>query len=522
MKPDNVNQRPDALPEHEFSLIPYEPIWMEPASAADNDENSFPQLDAQPSPTAPRFGQKPSALLNSALSANAGRKAWRKVSRNRGAAGSDGVTIETLSPHFSEAWKGLGEAIRNGSYLPTPLQPRDVPKRNGGTRRLRIPSVLDRTLHHSLVSALEPRFEPLFSSRSFAYRSGRSALDAVSQAQEEMVRGADWVLDLDIRSFFETVNHDKLLGLLEPYLSERDVLRLVHQIIATPDADGDGPQSRGIPQGSPLSPLLANIYLNPLDQYLEHRGTTFLRYADDIIVLIQDEATGKSLLEDIRAFLDANLGLSLHEEKTRIARPWELQFLGYSYQKCPKRGYRRELDSNTCQEFMERINQLTIFRPNHSWEAMLEELKTFLRCWLSYYGHAQESSRLDQLERYTMSRVRGFFWLRGGRGESRRAWLRAHGLSAEETDQLLPMYMSATEASHHPLIRKAVPDSFFQPWAAFAQRPKGAVEELVVKTLDKVVPHLERDDWRVRLYQLLKEGSFSMNLSLSWSPNSEG
>ncbi len=258
------------------------------------------------------------------------RLAYQRVVRNKGAAGVDGVTVAEFKDWLH--WPSVKKALLEGSYLPRPVRRVDIPKPSGGVRTLGIPTLVDRLIQQALHQVLSPQFEPTFSPHSYGFRPGRSAGQAVKQAQAYIGDGKRWVVDLDLEKFFDRVNHDVLMSRVARRVCDVRVLKLIRRFLEA-GMMRDGlvtARTQGTPQGGPLSPLLSNILLTDLDRELERRGLAFCRYADDCNVYVRSEAAGERVMRGIRAYLEEVLRLRINPAKSAVARPWSRTFLGYS------------------------------------------------------------------------------------------------------------------------------------------------------------------------------------------------
>jgi len=258
--------------------------------------------------------------------------AYRRVVRNKGAAGVDGVTVYELLGFCQSHWEGVREQLLSGTYRPRPVRRVDIPKPGGkGVRMLGIPTVLDRLIQQALLQVLTPIFDPTFSEHSFGFRPGRSAHQAVRSARSHIAQGYRWVVDMDLEKFFDRVNHDVLMARVARRVKDRRVIVLIYRYLRAGMMDGGivSPRVQGTPQGGPLSPLLSNILLDDLDKELERRGHRFVRYADDCNVYVRSRRAGERVLRRLERYLRDRLRLTINRAKSAVARPWKRKFLGY-------------------------------------------------------------------------------------------------------------------------------------------------------------------------------------------------
>ena len=289
------------------------------------------------------------------MQANA-QEAWLAVKRNGGAPGIDGMTTSQLGDHISAHWESIRTKLLNGSYAPTPVKRVEIPKPNGGTRMLGIPTVIDRWIQQMLLHILQPIFDPTFSESSYGFRPGRSAHDAVRAAQRYVREGKDWVVDMDIAKFFDRVNHDILMARIGQLIRDKRVLGLIGRYLRA-GIMSEGVVVRveeGTPQGGPLSPLLANIYLHPLDEELARRGLSFSRYADDCNIYVSSQEAAQRVLEAITKWIKLELKLEVNASKSGAGRPWERKFLGF---RINAKG-RIEISPQSLERFKDRVREL--------------------------------------------------------------------------------------------------------------------------------------------------------------------
>ncbi len=258
--------------------------------------------------------------------------ALRRVRKNKGSPGIDGMTVEELPAHLAQHWSTHREALLAGAYQPKPVRRCAIPKADGGTRELGIPTVVDRLIQQCMLQVLQPRIDPSFSQHSHGFRPGKRAHDAVCAAQRFIQEGRRWVVDVDLEKFFDRVNHDVLMGKLAKRIADRQMLGLIRRYLEAGIMASGVVMERqeGTPQGGPLSPLLANVLLDEVDKELEKRGHAFARYADDCNVYVRSRRAGERVMETLRRIY-GHLKLRINETKSAVARPWDRKFLGYSF-----------------------------------------------------------------------------------------------------------------------------------------------------------------------------------------------
>jgi len=332
--------------------------------------------------------------------------AMRQVVNNRGSAGIDGMSVSELKSWFNHHWRDLQSALLSGSYTPSGVKGVRIPKPKGGYRQLGIPTVKDRLVQQAISQVLSSRYEPVFSEASYGFRPGRSAHGALRRAGKHVAEGHRYVIDLDLEKFFDKVNHDRLMWKLSTRIGDKRVLRLIGKFLRSGIMQ-DGLESQrvqGTPQGSPLSPLLSNIVLDELDKELEVRGHRFVRYADDMIILVGSEEAAMRVEGSINEFIETRMRLKVNREKSRICRPRELNFLGYSIHHDGGLGISPESKSR----FKTKLKQITRRNRGISLEQLIQELNPILRGWLNYFRLARMKKHLVNLEAWLRRRIRCF------------------------------------------------------------------------------------------------------------------
>jgi RNA-directed DNA polymerase len=266
------------------------------------------------------------------------KEALRRVKANQGSAGVDGMTVGGISDYLKQHWTAIREQLLSGTYEPKPVRRVEIPKADGGVRKLGIPTVLDRFIQQAVMQVLQQRWERTFSDRSYGFRPGRSAHQAVAQAQQYIADGYGWCVDFDLEKFFDRVNHDKLMGRVTKRVEDKRLLKLIRAFLNAGVMENGlvGPSAEGTPQGGPLSPLLSNLVLDELDRELERRGHRFVRYADDCNIYVRSERAGQRVMESITRFITQRLKLKVNEAKSAVSRPQDRKFLGFSFTSGPE------------------------------------------------------------------------------------------------------------------------------------------------------------------------------------------
>lgn len=381
--------------------------------------------------------------------------AFKRVRQNKGSPGLDGMTVGELASYLRAHWPAIREALLAGTYQPSAVRRHLIPKSDGGTRQLGIPTVLDRFVQQLLLQVLQPIFDPTFSEHSHGFRPGRRAHDAVREAQQYIQAGNRWVVDVDLEKFFDRVNHDVLMGKLQNRIGDQRVLRIIRRYLAA-GMMADGvvvERHEGTPQGGPLSPLLANVLLDDVDKALERRGHCFVRYADDCNVYVRSQRAGERVLAALRQQY-AKLKLRINEAKSAVARAWDRKFLGYRFWVAAGRTVRRRVAPEALEELKQRVRQITRRNGGRGLPQVAGALGPYLRGWKGYFQLADTPKVFAELDGWIHRRLRALqlkHWKRGrttfrelrarnvpewlivkGAGHGRR-WWRAAALGAMQT-----------------------------------------------------------------------------------------
>jgi len=360
------------------------------------------------------------------------KEALRQVKGNKGSAGVDRMTVDQLGDYLKQHWPAIREQLLNGTYEPQPVRRVEIPKPDGGgVRKLGIPTVLDRFVQQAVMQVLQKRWNPTFSPHSYGFRPGRSAHQAVAQAQQYIAQGYGWVIDLDLEKFFDRVNHDKLMGQIAKRVEDKRLLKLIRAFLNAGGMENGlvSPSVEGTPQGGPLSPLLSNIVLDELDRELEHRGHRFIRYADDANIYVCSERAGLRVMESIKRFITRKLKLKVNEAKSAVARPQERKLLGFSFTDGPQ--VKRTIAPKSLDRFKRRIREATRRAKGVSIKTTMDELASYMRGWRGYYGFCETPEVLIALTRWVRLRLRAALWRQWKTPRRRRAALIALGVLGE-------------------------------------------------------------------------------------------
>ena len=392
-------------------------------------------------------------LLEGILSAGNLNAAWRAVKANAGCGGVDGIAVEDFPERFAPHRQTVLGKLRAGSYKPSPALRKWIPKGSGGRRPLGIPTVQDRLIQQALRQGLEPLFEPGFSEGSYGYRPGRSALDAVKACQSYAKSGKDWVADIDLKSFFDEVDHDILMARIAERVSDKRVLRLIGRFLRSGIVEEGSrrPTLKGVPQGSPLSPLLSNIYLDALDKELERRGLSFARYADDCVIHVGSRKAAERVYASVAEWIERRLKLPVNREKSDTGRPWTRPFLGYRLDESLK----LEPSARSLERLRSGVRaRLSPLQPLGSSE-LRDRWLGYMRGWCAYFSGSETIRWRRRLSGWMRRHMRKCFWQRWHGAGGRRRRLRQLGVS-EARIRRTPLHANAWRTSTHPSLNAAL------------------------------------------------------------------
>ncbi len=378
-------------------------------------------------------------------------QAYKRVKANKGSPGIDGMTVGELSGYLKQHWPSIREQLLHGTYQPQPVRRVEIPKPDGGVRKLGIPTVLDRLIQQAVMQVLQRQWDSTFSDHSYGFRPGRSAHQAVAQAQQYIAEGRGWCVDLDLEKFFDRVNHDKLMGQIAKRIEDKRRLKLIRAFLNAGVMENGlvSPSVEGTPQGGPLSPLLSNLVLDELDRELERRGHRYLRYADDCNIYVRSQRAGQRVMESVTRFITQELKLKVNEAKSAVARPQERKFLGFSFTGEPE--IKRKIAPKALERFKHRIREITRRAKGVSMETTIAELAPYLRGWRSYFGFCETPDVLQYLTRWVRLRLRAAMWRQWKTPRRRRAALVALGVRSRLASNtagsgLGPWYLARAKA----------------------------------------------------------------------------
>ena len=389
--------------------------------------------------------------------------ALKRVRKNKGSPGIDGMGVDDLVPYLRENWERIRAELLAGSYQPSAVRRQEIPKSGGGVRQLGIPTVLDRFIQQAILQVLQPIFDPTFSEHSYGFRPGRRAHDAVCQAQRYVQSGRRWVVDVDLEKFFDRVNHDVLMSRLEKRIGDRRLLRVIRRYLeAGMLADGVVVERHeGTPQGGPLSPLLANVLLDEIDRKLERSGHAFVRYADDCNVYVRSKRAGERVMERLRK-LYAKLRLKVNEDKSAVARAWDRKFLGYSFWVGRGREVKRRVAPKALTQFKERVRQITRRNGGRSLSKVVEELRAYLLGWKAYFRLADTPGVFRGLDQWIARRLRMVRLKQWKRGRTAYREMRARGVPDQLARAAAAHMRRWWRLSTHVALHTALPGELFE------------------------------------------------------------
>ena len=388
-------------------------------------------------------------------------KAVKRVQRNGGSPGIDGMPVEALPDYLLGHWPVIRDQLLSGTYRPQPVKRVEIPKRGGGVRQLGIPTVVDRVIQQLLLQVLQRRWDRTFSEHSYGFRPGRSAHQAVAKAQKVIAQGYRWVVDIDLEKFFDRVNHDRLMGRVAKRVRDKRVLTVIRAFLNAGVLENGlvSPMQEGTPQGGPLSPLLSNLVLDELDKELERRGHHYVRYADDSNMYVRSERAGQRVMEGLSRFITKKLKLRVNKAKSAVAPVGKRTFLGFSV--TGGKEPRRRIAPQALARFKARVRKLTRRTRGVGMEQMVEQVARYLVGWRGYFAYCETPTVLERLDSWIRRRLRCVVWKHWKRGRRRFAELRQRGVGT---------YLAACSAgsahgpwrlSHSRALTVALPNAYF-------------------------------------------------------------
>jgi len=388
------------------------------------------------------------------------RKAWQRVRANKGGPGVDGLNIAATANYLRAHWPRIRDRLLEGTYVPQPVKRVEIPKPTGGVRKLGVPCVVDRLIQQALLQILQPSWDHTFSEYRYGFRPGRSAHQAVAQAQRHVAAGYNYVVDIDLEKFFDRVNHDHLMAQVAQRVADKRVLKVIRAMLnAGVMEDGRvNAASEGTPQGGPLSPLLSNLVLDGLDQELTRRGLRFCRYADDCNIYVRSQRAGERVMASISRYLETKLKLKVNVAKSAVGRPEERSFLGFSLS---NDGRQRRIAPQVLAQFKQEIRGRTRRTRGVSLEQLIEPLARYLIGWRGYYGFCQTPQVLSALDARIRRRLRMYLWRQWRHGHTRFKELRRLGVPTFNAAVAAGSPTGLWRMSSHPAVQYALRNQYF-------------------------------------------------------------
>jgi RNA-directed DNA polymerase len=390
--------------------------------------------------------------------------AWKRVRGNKGSPGVDGMTIDVAVDYLREHWPTIRSQLLNGTYKPQPVRRVEIPKTDGGVRKLGVPCVVDRLIQQAVLQVLQRQWDSTFSEHSYGFRPGRSAHQAVAQAQTYVAEGYCYVVDIDLEKFFDRVNHDILMARIAERISDKRMLKLIRAFLNAGVMENGlvSPTTEGAPQGGPLSPLLSNLVLDEFDKELTRRGHRFCRYADDCNIYVRSRRAGERVMASACRFLTTRLRLKVNESKSAVARPEERKFLGFSI---ANDGSERRIAPKSLDRLKTRVRELTQRTRGVSVEQLVEPLARYLIGWRGYFGFCQTPQVLSNLDAWIRRRLRMYLWRQWKNGGNRFKELRRRGVPKFGAAVAAGSPTGFWRMSGHPAVQQALRNAYFDSLA---------------------------------------------------------
>ncbi len=403
-----------------------------------------------------------SSMLEEILDIRNVQKAFKQVTANKGACGIDGMQTDELRDYLNANWQTLREDILEGRYRPQAVRKVEIPKTQGGTRMLGIPTATDRLLQQAIAQWLSPKYEEEFSNYSYGFRKGRNAHQAVMQAQQNLNEGYEWIIELDLEKFFDRVNHDKLMGQLAKKITDKRTLKLIRSYLKSGIMiDGVvSPRTEGTPQGSPLSPLLSNIVLDELDKELKVRDNRFVRYADDCSIYVRSEKSANRIMETITNYIESKLRLKVNRTKSKVNRPNESTLLGFSFYQREK-GWEIRIAPKSLKKIKQKMKENTKRNDPSSAKEKIKKMEAVIRGWVNYFSIAKAKSKMEELDKMVRMRLRIGIWKQWKMPKTKKRNLEKLGIKSGKAYVWSNSRKGYCRIAHSPVVCVALNNEYF-------------------------------------------------------------
>lgn len=391
------------------------------------------------------------------------QKALKQVTANKGAGGIDGMQTDELRDYLNGNWQMLRSKMLEGSYKPQPVKKVEIPKPQGGTRMLGIPTVIDRLLQQGISQWLSTKYDVDFSNHSYGFRAGRNAHQAVLQAQEYLNEGYEWVIELDLEKFFDKVNHDRLMSTLAKRVADKPTLKLIRAYLTSGIMEGGivSQRTEGTPQGSPLSPLLSNIVLDELDKELESRGHRYVRYADDCSIYVRSEKSAHRVMETITEYIERKLKLKVNRTKSKVSRPNESTLLGFSFFRSKGR-WQIRIAPKSLDRIKKKMKDKTKRNDPTPTSEKIKKIEAVIGGWVNYFAIAKGKSKMQELDAIVRTRLRIGIWKQWKKPKTKRKSLIQLGIPKQKAYEWSNSRRSYCRVAHSPILCRALSNKIFQ------------------------------------------------------------
>ena len=389
-------------------------------------------------------------------------RALKQVTANKGAGGIDGMQTDELRDYLNAHWQTLRTSILEGNYKPQPVKKVEIPKPQGGTRMLGIPTVIDRLLQQAIAQWLSTKYEEEFSSYSYGFREKRNAHQGVLQAQQNLNDGFEWVVELDLEKFFDKVHHDRLMSTLAKKITDKRILKLIRGYLTSGIMEGGvcSPRTEGTPQGSPLSPLLSNIVLDELDKELLTRGHRFVRYADDCSIYVKSEKSAERVMESITVYIEKKLKLKVNRLKSKVSRPNGSMLLGFSFYRS-KEGWQVRIAPKSLDTIKKKMKEKTKRNDPAPAKEKIKKIEAVIRGWVNYFAIAKGKSKMEELDELVRTRLRIGIWKQWKKPQTKRIHLIKIGVPKQKAYEWSNSRKGYCRVAHSPILCRALNNEYF-------------------------------------------------------------